>query len=116
MPHRTGPTNEKLAKLISELKQAGYKGDKFSVLLAKELEKPTRRRREVSLSNINRTARDGEIIVVPGKVLDGKIEKKVTIAAWKFSAHARGSVEKAGGETMTIHELLKSGKKARIVG
>jgi len=116
MPHRTGPTNQELVELIAELKAEGYKGNKFLARLAEELEKPTRRRREVSLSNINRTARDGETIVVPGKVLDGKVDKKLTIAAWKFSAQAMESIANAGGKIMSIQELIKSGKSARIIG
>jgi len=116
MPHRTGPTNVELANLIASLKQEGYKGNKFLARLGKELEKPTRQRREVSLSNINRTAKEGETVVVPGKVLDGRIEKKVTVACWGISASARKSLEKVGGKVITIQDLVKSGQTARIMG
>jgi large subunit ribosomal protein L18e len=116
MPHRTGPTNSELKALIDELKQAGYKGNKFLARLGKELDKATRNRREVSLARINRTAKEGEMVVVPGKVLDGRLEKKLTIAAWRFSAQARESVKNSGGKIMSISELMKSGKAARIIG
>ena len=116
MPHPTGPTNQELAGLIAQLKQEGYKGNKFLARIGKELARPTRQRREVSLSNINRTAKDGETVVVPGKVLDGKIEKKITVACWKISEGARKRVNDLGGKIITIQELMKSGKAARIMG
>ena len=117
MPHRTGPTNNELRNLIDSLKKKGYdKKDNFLLRLAKELNKPSRQRREVSLSNINRVSKDKEIIVVPGKVLDGKIEKKITLAAWSFSSSAKKSLELAGCKIISIWDLLKSDKKARIVG
>jgi large subunit ribosomal protein L18e len=116
MPRPTGPTDQGLVKLIGQLKQEGYNGNKFLARLGKELSRPTRQRREVSLSNINRTAKDGETVVVPGKVLDGKIEKKVTVACWKISAGAEKRLKDVGGKIITIEELMKSGKAARIMG
>jgi large subunit ribosomal protein L18e len=116
MPRRTGPTNDQLKKLIAELKELGYKGNKFAARIAKDLEKPSRIRREVGLSNINRTAKEGETVVVPGKVLDGIITKKVEVACWNISATARKHLEAAGGSIITINELIKNGKTGRIMG
>lgn len=116
MPHRTGPTNPELKNLIKKLKQEGYGKSRFLLRLANELERSARQRREVSLSSINRVAKEGETVVVPGKVLDGKIEKKVIVACWKISSGARNSLEKIGGKAISIDKLIESKKVARIIG
>jgi large subunit ribosomal protein L18e len=69
---------------------------------------------------INKFARDGELIVVPGKVLSvGEIKKQVEVAAVNFSDEARKKIILAKGRTLTMRELLKEnpeGKKVRILG
>jgi large subunit ribosomal protein L18e len=116
MPRRTGPTNDQLKNLIAELKAKGWEGNKFAARIAKDLEKPSRIRREVSLSNINRTAKEGETVVIPGKVLNGIIKKKVTVACWAISTTAQKNLEAVGGNVITLNDLMKSGKTGRIMG
>ena len=67
---RSGPQNEKLKQLITVLKERDY-SEKVPLFrrIAKDLEKPSRQRRVVNLSNLNRHTKEGEMIVVPGKVL-----------------------------------------------
>ncbi len=114
---RTGPTNPIMQKMIAELKQ---KDAKLWKRLARELEKPTRKRREVNLSRIERYAKANDVILVPGKVLAaGELSKKVTIAAWNFSAGAITKIKAAGGKTLTISELIKlhpKGTNVRLIG
>lgn len=114
---RTGPTNQIMQKTIAELKQ---KDAKLWKLVARELEKPTRKRREVNLSKIQRHAENGETIIVAGKVLSaGDLQKKVTIAAWNFSAGALAKIKAAGGKAITILELAKTnpkGTKVKVMG
>lgn len=106
---RTGPTNPIMQKTIAELKMQKAKLWK---LVARELEKPTRNRREVNLSRIQRFAKANEIIIVPGKVLSaGELNKKVSVAAWSFSANAITKIKSAGGKTLTISELMKTNPK-----
>ncbi len=91
-PNPTGPTNVELRMLIRFLRRAAneYKAAIWDYV-ADLLEKPTRRRVEVNVGKINRLANDGDVVVVPGKVLGyGVLSKKVTIAAWSFS---RGALE-----------------------
>ena len=113
----TGPTNPNLSKLIQELKMLSFK-EKVNIWksIAKELEKPTRRRRSVNLSKIDRYSKDNETIIVPGKVLgSGAISKTVTIAAFQFSESAKKKLK----NFMLIHELMKKnpkGKNTRIIG
>ncbi len=88
--------------------------------VAYELERVTRKRREVNLSRIQRVANNNEVLLVPGKVLStGMLSKKVTVAAWNFSAAAKEKIKAAGGKTMTIEELLKAQPKGtgiRLIG
>lgn len=110
-------TDQNLTDLIREIKETAYKeNSNFWKRIAKELEKSTRRQREVNISHIQKYAKDKETIIVPGKVLgDGEIKKDVIIAALKFSDSAKGKLKK----TLTIKELLKKepkGKNIRIMG
>jgi large subunit ribosomal protein L18e len=110
-------TNIQLKKLVALLHK--QKKDIWK-RIAKDLLKPTRQQRSVNLSKINRFFKEGETIIVPGKVLsDGFLEKKAHVAAFKFSHAAIEKVKKAGGATMTIEELLKKNPEAkgvRIIG
>lgn len=118
---RTGPTNPLLRDLIMELKK---RSNEQSVNLWKkiaiDLERPTRNRRAVNLSRINRNTKENEIIVVPGKVLgSGALNHKLTISAYQFSEQAKDKIEKAGAKIVSLLELSKekpNGKKLRIIG
>ena len=121
MAKRTGPTNPVLVSLITELKK---RSNEQSVNLwsriALDLEKPTRQRRAVNLSRINRYTEENDFVVVPGKVLgSGILEHKLTISAYQFSEQAKDKIEKAGAKIITLSELSKEkpdGKKIRIIG
>jgi large subunit ribosomal protein L18e len=114
---RTGPTNQIMQKMIAELKQ---KDAKLWKRLARELEKPTRIRREVNLSRIERYVKTGDVVLVPGKVLaSGELTKKITLVAWNFSAGAVTKIKAAGGKILTISELVKinpKGTGVKIIG
>jgi len=117
MVKRTGPTNPMLKKLIEELKKKSLEENaKIWKRVAEILERPTRRRAEINLKHIEREAKEGEVIVVPGVVLgDGELRKKVTIAAWRFSAKAKEKIEKAGARAISIEELIKENPKGSNV-
>jgi large subunit ribosomal protein L18e len=88
--------------------------------LATRLEKPARSWAEVNLSRIGRVAPKGATIVVPGKVLgSGALPHAVTVAAFSFSGSARTKIKAAGGEALSIPQLMKKtpgGSKVKIVG
>jgi large subunit ribosomal protein L18e len=118
---RTGPTNEELKSLLLELKGRGHKDNSPLLLrLENDLRKSTRQRRVVNLSRINRYTKDGETIVVPGKVLSsGELDHTVTIAAWKFSQQALDKIQKSKSKAIQIPELIKEetkGKRIRVLG
>jgi large subunit ribosomal protein L18e len=87
--------------------------------IAEDLEKPTRQRRIVNIFKIDANAQDGDVLIVPGKVLgEGDLTKKVTVAAFSFSDEARTKIAKSG-KCLTISELVKSnpkGQKVKILG
>jgi|TARA_Y100000310_G_C20623990_1_gene784857 large subunit ribosomal protein L18e len=121
MTKRTGPTNQLLTDLIMELKK---RSNEQSVNLWKrialDLEKPTRKRRVVNLSRINRYTKENETIIVPGKILgSGILNHKLTISAYQLSEQAKEKIEKAGSTIISLSELSKekpNGKKIRIIG
>jgi len=118
---RTGPTNPDLLGLIRELKKQSLE-QKVPLWkrIAVDLEKPTRNRRIVNLSKIDRCAKENETIIIPGKVLaGGMLNQKLTIAAFKFSGAAKEKIQKSGSKIVQLSELLKEspkGKKVRIIG
>ena len=113
--------NPELITIIKKLKEGSRKnGVKIWRDVAERLERPNRLYAEVNLSKIERYSNDGEIIVVPGKVLgSGNITKKVTVAAWKFSKKAQEKIKKAGGRVLTLDAIINEnpkGSKVRIMG
>lgn len=121
MTKRTGPTNQVTKQLIQELRKqsATQKADIWK-RIADDLEKPTRQRRVVNLSRINRFTKPQETVIVPGKVLSsGMLEHGVTIAAFAFSGASKQKIQEAKGKAVTIPDLLKQnpkGKDVRILG
>jgi large subunit ribosomal protein L18e len=76
--------------------------------IALRLEKAKANWAEVNLSKLERNASEGDIVVVPGKVLgSGALNKKLTVAAYGFSESAKMKIEAAGGRNLTITELVK---------
>ena len=120
MVKRTGPSNQNLKKLIQELKEKSLaEGVKLWKRIAHDLEKPSRQRRTVNIYKIDQFAKDGETIIVPGKILSvGQLTKKLNVAAYNFSKEAEQKINKTG-KLITIQQLVKDnpkGKKVRILG
>ena len=105
---RMGPTNIYLRKLINELRKVASKNNaKIWRRVAELLEKPTRKRVRVNLGKINRYTEEGDVIVIPGKVLaSGSLDHSVTVAAWDFSVNAYKKVSRVG-KAITIKRLLE---------
>lgn len=114
-------TNPNLVELIKELKRFSYE-NKAPIWkdLAKRLEKPARSWSAVNLSKLEEYARDGETVLIPGKLLgNGGLEKKLTIAAFSFSATSKAKLAKSGSKGVNYLELVKlnpTGKGVRIIG
>ena len=121
MVKRTGPSNPNLRNLIAELKRRSIE-DSCAVWkrIANDLEMPSRNRRAVNLSRINRFTKENELIVVPGKVLgSGVIDHKITVAAFAFSDGAVEKLKKSKCDIISIQDLMAKKPKVsdiRIIG
>ena len=114
------PQNPRLIKLDRLLRKAANENnapiwDRVRELLLK----PRRKRIAVNISRINRYTKDGDIVVVPGKVLScGKLNHSVTIAAFDFSAKALEKIKQSNSKAILIEDLLKKrpdGSEVKII-
>jgi large subunit ribosomal protein L18e len=117
---RTGPTNQHLADLIQELrKKANEHKSSIWKRVADDLARSSRQRRIVNLYRLDKKTKEGETVVVPGKVLGiGELNHKLTVAAWSFSGSAFEKINKVG-KAIPITELIKEspkGKRIKIIG
>lgn len=114
---RTGPTNINLRKLINSLKK---NKSKLWERIVEELERPTRQRREVNLTKLNRYTKDGDVVIIPGKLLaEGELKKKITISVWNYSQKAAEKMKVSGSKLISIQKLFEQnpeGKKVKIIG
>jgi large subunit ribosomal protein L18e len=108
---KKGPTNPHLNELIEKLRKTKKKS---CLLIASKLESATRRRPEVNLWKIDKYSSEGDLVVVPGKVLsDGELTHKISLAAFSFSEK---SLEKLKGKAkiVSFDELAKA-KKIKVI-
>ncbi|MCS7118524.1 MAG: 50S ribosomal protein L18e [Archaeoglobaceae archaeon] len=105
-------TNPRLINLIDLLLNESAKNNaKIWKILAEKLASPARSWAEVNLTKIEKCAKEGETIVVPGKVLGGDINKPIKVAAFSFSESAKAKIVEVGGQWMKIEELIKINPK-----
>lgn len=121
MPRTAEFEDQNRLELIKELRQAAKKEDgKIWKRLAEELCRSRKNRRTVNIWRINRHTKEGETVVVPGKILgSGNPSHKLNIAAFKFTDGAKQKIEKFGSKTFSISELIKKnpkGSNIRIIG
>jgi large subunit ribosomal protein L18e len=116
----TGPTNPIILETAKLLKHYGNKYNRPAWKdLAKRILSPRRKRCEVNLWKLEKYCKDGEIVVIPGKVLGvGDLTKKLIVGALAFSKSAKEKIIRAGGEALTLKELLMKypeGKGVKIM-
>ena len=87
---------------------------KNGIELSKFLSSPRKNKIEKNLDIINKESKDGEIIVVPGKVLSiGELDKKIKIVALNFSKSAKEKILKSGEKFQQYWKKLKKIQKQR---
>jgi large subunit ribosomal protein L18e len=103
-------TNIHKRKLIRQLEKLSDKTDKAIWEKVSEiLSRPRRKRVAVNIGKINRLANDGEIIIVPGKVLGGGLlEKKLVVIAESFSKTAWQKILDNGGKPYTLYDVVSN--------
>jgi large subunit ribosomal protein L18e len=113
----TGPTDINTRKLIRQLENT-------KILVFKEiasiLKGKRRSRPEANLGHINRVVKDGDVIVVPGKLLgSGALEhKNVTIGALAWSESVAEKAKAAGAKLLSLPQMLEEypkGSNIRLV-
>ena len=69
---------------------------------------PRQRRVSVNISKIDRYTSEGDVVVVPGKILSaGRMGKRVVVAAYDFSSPAIEKIHASGGEAISIKKLIE---------
>ncbi len=76
---------------------------------------PARRRVGVNLYKLNKHTKEGDNVVVPGKVLSmGSLDHKINIAALEYSKKAIQQLGSANCKMVTIQEMIGQ-KKVSII-
>jgi large subunit ribosomal protein L18e len=106
---KTGPTNVMLRKTIDFLREQSKKNDAaIWKRVANDLARSTRSRYVVNLSKIDRITSEGDIVIVPGKILgDGALSHKVSVSAFSLSTSAKEKLDKSDSSFLAIEELIK---------
>lgn len=114
-------TNPELISLIRDLKKQSQESQTDLWRdLADRLTSSKRNRVAVNVSRLNRFTKEGETVVVPGKVLGaGKPDHSLTVAAFSFSDVAKSKIQNSKGSFLSIRDLIKknpAGKNVRLMG
>lgn len=111
---RTGPSNPNTQALIQFLNKVDQ--PKMWRRVAELINKPLRKKRVINVDQLNAIVEDGDVVVIPSKVLgSGVINKKVVIAALNFSNEAKRKISAVGGTTLSIIELWEKHPKGTNV-
>jgi large subunit ribosomal protein L18e len=99
-------TNPELVDAINKAKNSD------NVELAGLLSTPTRKRIELNLEQIDKEGKDGETVIIPGKVLGkGNIKKKIKIIAYSFSGSAIEKLQSTKTQFSLLKDALENNKK-----
>ena len=101
-------------------KDLGRHSKKSSQRLWKDLSKDVlgsrKNRPSVNVAEISRNSKEGERVVVGGKVLGaGSIDHKVTVAAYSFSQGAKMKIKASGGTCMNLREFMETSTNVKDV-
>lgn len=78
------------------------------------LSSPRRKRINLNLEDIEKKTKDGEHVVIPGKVLSqGELNKKIKITAMNFSEKAREKLLKSKIEVSNMLDEIKKNPSAK---
>lgn len=101
--------NPELVETIIKTKKSGW------IEVASLLSRPKRKKLDANLFEINNKVKDGETIVIPGKVLSGgEVDKRIKIIAFSFSKAAEEKLKNSKIEYSTIKEEVEKNPKQKI--
>ena len=108
------------SELVETIRAAKKTGSEFWMQIASILSGPRRAKIAVNLNEIEKSAKEGDSIVVPGKVLSqGEISKKIALVAFSFSEKTKEKLLKTKSQAITVMEEIKKnpqGKGLRMLG
>jgi len=103
-------TNPKLVETIMKAKKNG-----LWVEVAGMLSCPARRMTNANLDEIDKKAKDGEVVVVAGKVLGtGSLTKRVKLIAFAFSKSAEDKLKKAKIDYSMIKDEIDRNQRTKF--
>ncbi|MBU3913028.1 MAG: 50S ribosomal protein L18e [Nanoarchaeota archaeon] len=90
------------------------KKQKAWLKIANLISAPRRKQASVNLNSIDEQTKEGDTILVPGKVLGtGNVSKKIRVAALYFSEDARKKLKDKKCEIVSVREEVKVNPKAQ---
>lgn len=102
--------NPELVKTIMKAKKSG-----MWVEVAGMLSCPARRMTNANLDEIDKKAKDGDVVVVAGKVLGtGNLSKKIKLIAFSFSKSAEEKLRKNKTEFSKIMDEIDKNQKIKL--
>jgi large subunit ribosomal protein L18e len=121
MPRSPRKQNPELTHAVHELRRAARENSApIWSAAADRLERARHQVTPVNVGHLDRLVAAKETILVPGKLLaEGELHQPLTVAAFGWSEGAQTKVHAAGGQLVTIHDLLKSrpdGAGVRLFG
>jgi large subunit ribosomal protein L18e len=99
-----------------------FKANKVKIwkALEEEFSKSRSNRRQVNIQKLNRVTQNGDVIIIPGKVLgNGTLGHKITVCAYSFSEGAFNKLNSSGIEILSLQSLINKypdGKGVKIIG
>ena len=100
--------------LVETIRAAKKTGSDFWLQVAGILSGPRRSKTEINLNEIEKSTKEGDSVVFPGKILSqGEISKKIAVIAFGFSEKAREKLLKNKSHVLSILEEIKKNPEAK---
>ena len=100
--------------LVETLRAAKKTGNEIWMRVAGVLSGPRRKKIAINLDNIEKATKEGDSIVVPGKILSqGEISKKIAVIALAFSEKAKEKLLKTKSHAVSILDEIKKNPEAK---
>jgi large subunit ribosomal protein L18e len=100
--------------LIETLRAAKKTGNESWLKVAGVLSGPRRERIAINLGDIEKATKEGDSVLIPGKVLSqGEISKKIAVIAFNFSEKAEEKLLKTKSSAISILDEIKKNPPAK---
>ena len=100
--------------LVETLRAAKKTGSEIWLNVASVLSSPRRNKIAVNLGELEKATKEGDSIIVPGKILSqGEISKKIAIIAFAFSEKAKEKLLKTKSQAVNIIDEIKKNPQAK---